>query len=359
MVCKLSTSLVCVISLTFTQALSAQVSESLKACTEIYKNSTHNYTDSQQQNVELSRSFSSFCKKDGSVSTSATGVGLSAIVYSIPFKFSVDHNTDEQKMEEFCKVGPSQYDSWSSGSQNDSVVVTEALSNFNACIALANSGLQFETSINQPATLSVSGSATAAFDGLLTSITYDPNTMTCSSADFDNRHRPTVYQGPVHLSTKQPFAFSCIKKKQTSADGKSSFYPRTTLTITAGGVSPLSIAFPSDTVNGYELASQAKIAVDTAVEQLASANAGLATQQQRADSLQNRLTGVTVSLHARAYGEKTGWGCGVDFDNRLKVDEATNCTGGAKVMTANDGRMWAGEKCGYHAIAYACVTIPQ
>ena len=358
MALKLSFPLVCVVSLSFTQASFAQVSEALRACTEIYKGSTHNYTESQRQDVELSRSFSSFCKKDGSVSTSATGLGLTAIISSIPFKFSGEHTSDEAKMEEFCQQGSTQFDAWSSGSANDTVVNTEALANFNACLSLANSGLSFSSSIIQPATLVVTGSASATFRSPLTSVAYDPSTMTCTSADFDPHHRSLTYHGSLHLPTDRPFTFTCIKKMKTAADGRSTFYPRTAVTITAGGVPPLAIAFPSEGLNGYELASQAKLAVEKAVGDLAITKAALAVQQQRADSLQSRLNGVTVNLYARAYGDKAGWGCGGDFNAHLQAEQAANCTGGSKLITA-DGPTWAGDSCGYHSIAYACLNVPK
>jgi hypothetical protein len=139
----------------------------LRACVDIYKGSTRDYSQAQQTNIELARSYSSFCKKDGSVNTSATGVGLEAIVEEIPFKFSFSNSSSQQKMEEFCKVGSSQYESWNSGSSASSTVVTDALSNFNSCVQLANSGLQLDVSINQPNTLVINGSASAAYSGFI------------------------------------------------------------------------------------------------------------------------------------------------------------------------------------------------
>jgi hypothetical protein len=360
---KLSVPLLPVIALTLTNVLSAQSpADALRACTEIYKNSTYNYSDTQQKNIELARSFNSFCKKDGSVSTSATSVGLSAIIYSIPFSFSYGSNTDSQRMEEFCKQGSTQYDSWSANSQNDSTVSVEALANFNSCVALANQGLSFNTSILQPATLVVSGSASATYrNGFLSAIQYDPTTMTCVSADFSRNNVSVPYQGAVHLSTNQPFTITCTKKPQPAADGHSTFYPRATLTISAGGLAPLAIVFPSDTLNGYELASQAKIAVAKAGGDLAIANNNLAASQNLATTLQNRLNGVSVQVTSHLMGDNASFGCWGSFGPRMQQEEAATCNGpGARIVTnSNNGDIHSGGACGYAALAYACLRIPQ
>ncbi|WP_423395003.1 hypothetical protein [Burkholderia sp. LMG 21824] len=342
-----------VIAAVVPQICSAQ-DDGLNACVEIYKNSTRDYSQAQQTNIELARSFNSFCKKDGTVNTSAAGVGLDAIVNSIPFKFSFSDSTNEQKMEEFCKVGASQYDSWNLNSSASSTVVTDALSNFNSCVDLAKAGLQLKVRLNQPDTLVVSGVASPAYTGFINSVAYDNTTMTCSSADFNDAHKPVTLRGPVHLSTKVPFSITCVKTKQRV--GGATFYQRTTLTIAASALSPLAIVFPSDTLNGYELASQASLAVSQAASEVAVAQAATAAQKQATDKLQNRLDGVTVSVYARdleahnCFGTGANWGKGLD-------QEVANTCGSRPHATATDS-LRGGGKCGYAAVAYACVNIP-
>ena len=213
----------------------------LQACTEVYKNSTNNLSQGQHTNVELARSFSSFCKSDGSVNTSASGVGLDAVVNSIPFSFSANSTTSSQRLTEFCKVGQTQYASWNSGSFASSSVVTEALSNFNSCVQLASSGLQLRVAINQPDSLTVSGFASPGYSGYLTSVAYDDQNMTCTSSNFEQGPQPQVLHGALNLKIGDPFAIVCIKKSQASQDGGSRYYPRTTLTLTASAVSPLAM----------------------------------------------------------------------------------------------------------------------
>jgi len=326
----------------------------LQACVEIYKNSTRDYSQTQQENVELARSFSSFCKKDGSVNTSATGVGLDAVVKAIPFKFSASNTSSQQKMEEFCKVGSSQYDSWSMGSTATSEVNTQALTNFNNCVQLANSGLQFRVSINQPNSLVINGFANAGYTGYISSVAYDSSTMTCSSADFNNAHRSVTLNGPVHLSTQNPFTITCTKQSQSQPDG-SSFYQRSTLTIGASAVSPLAIVFPSDTLNGYELASQARAAVARAATEVTEAQASTATQKQIADSLQNRLNGVSVSVYAYDLQDscfETGAAWGNGFRALVQKTCGTRPHG-------EGSNIRAGGTCGQGPVAFACVNIPQ
>jgi hypothetical protein len=326
----------------------------LQACVDIYKNSTRDYSEAQQNNVELVRSFSSFCKKDGSVNTSATGVGLEAIVKAIPFKFSFNNGTSEQKMEEFCKVGSNQFDSWSAASNASSVVVTGALANFNSCVDLARSGLHLRVAINQPDTLVVSGSADGAYKDFINSIVYDDSTMTCKSADFNSTHKSVAYSGPVHLSTANPFAITCIKKPQKKQDG-SMFYQRTTLTIAAGAVSPLAIVFPSDTLNGFELASQASQAVTQAVADLNQAQAATAAQKQVAETLQNRINGISVEVHAYDLVRNSCFGTGGDWGRGFGTVVAQTC--GNRIHNSAT-QLAPGGTCGIGAVALACVNIP-
>lgn len=343
----------CVITLA--QACFGQA-DALRACVEIYKNSTRDYSEAQHTNIELVRSFNSFCKKDGSVNTSASGVGLEAVVKAIPFKFSFSSSNDQQRLEEFCKVGSTQYDSWNMGSSASSTVVTNALSNFNGCIELANSGLHLKVSINQPDTLVVSGDASAGYSGFINSVAYDAKTMTCNSSDFNESHTPISLNGPVHLSTKHPFAITCTKIPQSQSNG-AKYYQRTTLTIAAGAVSPLAIVFPSDTLNGYELASQASSAVARAALEVTQAQAAAALQKQTADSLLNRINGITVSVYARDLAARGCFGTGANWGSGFEQEVARTC-GTRPHATAIDN-LHAGGQCGGAALAYACVNIPQ
>lgn len=354
---KLFTSLVCVM-LCF-PTMSFADDKALQACVEIYKNSTRDYSAAQQTNIELARSYSSFCEKDGSVNTSSTGIGLDAIVQSIPFKFSLNNNSSQQKLTEFCKVGSSQFDSWNLGSSSSSTVVTGALSNFNNCIQLANSGLQLSVSINQPGTLTVSGYSTATYSGFISSVAYDNTQMSCSSSDFNPLRKVQILNGPVHLSTKEPFAFTCTKKPQSTSDKKATYYPRTTLTIAAGAVPPLAIVFPSDSLNGYELSSQARQAVDQAASDVNQAKSDAATQKQLADTLQHRLTGVTATVFVHEVGDGTPWGCGPygrDWARGVHEEAARACGSNPVIFQSTDMR--AGGTCGYGATSFACVVVP-
>jgi hypothetical protein len=301
------------------------------------------------------------------VNASANSIGLDAIVESIPFSFSANSTTSQQKLTEFCKVGASQFDSWNSGGIATSTVVTDALSNFNNCVQLANSGLQLTVSMNQPDTLVVSGVASAAYSGEISSVAYDDQLMSCNSADFNLRHDPKTLHGPVHLKTSPPFSITCTKKPQRSLDQKSSYYPRTTLTIAAGAVNPLAIVFPSDTLYGYELASQARLAVSTATQKMNDAESSATTQKQRADTLQdsvnslkNRLNGVSVSVVTHELGSGTAWGCGPygsDWSRGLREEAQRVCGGNNFVLGSNNVR--GGGACGYGSIGFACIIVPQ
>lgn len=326
-----------------------------QACVDIYKNSTRDYTETQRTNLELARSFSSFCKRDGSVNTSATGVGLDAIVESIGAKFTFTGNSSQQRLEEFCKVGSSQFDSWNAASDASSTVVTGALSNFNACIDLARSGLHMRVVMNQPDTLIVSGSTDGSYTEFINSITYTESAMRCKSADWDIHHQPkTLPSGAAHLSAAKPFAITCVKIPHQKQDG-SRFYDRTTLTVSAGAVSPLAIVFPSDTLNGYELASQASRAVTHAIADLNQAQAESATQKKAAEVLQTRLNSISVEVHAFDIESNQCFGTGEKVGIGWAQTIARVC-GNRLHGEASD--VHSGGQCGKGAMALACVNIP-
>ncbi len=328
----------------------------LRSCVEVYKEATRNYSQAQQESLELARSFNSFCKKDGSVSTSASGVGLEAVVKAIPFKFSASDSNSQQRMEEFCKVGATSYDSWNTQSASSSTVVVEALTNYNNCVQLASSGLHLHVSLNQPDTLLVSGSADNTYDQFISSVAYDDNLMTCVSADFNRTNISQTVHGAVHLSAKKPFAITCTKKAQSVSDG-TKFFQRTTLSIASGGNDPLAIVFPSDTLNGFELASQSRIAVAQASADANRAQTTAASLLARGDHLQNQLNGVSVSVYARDLGASNCFGTGADWGSGFRQQVAGTC-GSRPSSTASDN-IHGGGACGQGAVAFACVNIPQ
>lgn len=331
----------------------------VQSCVDVYKNSTRNMSLSQQNNVELARSFSSFCKKDGSTNSSANGVGLDAVIESIPFKFSADSKNSSDKLVEFCRIGQSQFDSWSSSIFASSTVANEALSNFNNCIQLSNSGLQLSFVINQPNSLVVSGFPNAGYSGFFTSVAYDNQTMKCSSSDFNSQHQAKEINGSVHLKINEPFAITCIKEPQLANDGHTKYYPRTTLTLTAGAVSPLAIVFPSDTLGGYELASQAALAVAQATNEVSVAKSEADNQKQLVNSLQHRISGVTTSITTHELGSGTAWGCGPygsDWGRALTEEAQRICGANKFVIGSNNVR--TGGQCGFGSIGFACVFVP-
>ncbi|GJE14796.1 hypothetical protein [Methylobacterium longum] len=331
-----------------------------KACTDVYKNSTRNFSELEQNKVELARSYSSFCKRDGSVNTSASGIGLEAVVKAIPFKFSATSSNSSQKLEEFCKVGQSQFDSWNSSNFASSSVATDALSNFNNCMQIANSGLQLTFSINQPSNLVVSGYANAGYSGHITSIAYDDQNMECTSADFNSEHKSEKLYGAAHIKISDPFAITCTKKSSLAADGSTRYYPRTTLTLTASAVSPLAIVFPSDTLNGFELSSQAGLAVAQASSEVAAAKSALSAQTQISDSLQKRIDGVDVTVTTHELGSGTSWGCGpygADWGRGI-LEEAQKVCGSNKFKLGSNN-VRGGGTCGYGSIGFSCVIVPK
>jgi opacity protein-like surface antigen len=336
----------------------AAFADAVQACTDIYKNATHDFSQVDITNTELARSFDSFCESDGSVSTKATGIGLEAVVKSIPFKFSFSSTSDDQKLTEFCKVGKTQHDTWNSSHTISSTVVAAALSNFNSCIQLANSGLQLAVAINPPASLVVSGSPSNGYAGFLSSIAYDETEMTCVSADFGNG-KSQKYHGPVHLSAAKSFALTCTKTKSVSKDGQSTYFPRTNLTIAATGVSPLAIVFPSDTLNGYELASQAQASVAQAATAYTKANADLIAEHKTSETLRQRLGGVSSTIVVHSFGSGFPWGCGPsngDWGGDIQKEAAAAC--GANKYTVASSEVRSGGHCGYGVIGYACTIVP-
>ena len=161
-------------------------------------------------------------------------------------------------------------------------------------------------------------------------------------------------KGPVHLGTKVPFAITCIKKRQRV--GSATFYQRTTLTIAASGASPLAIVFPSDTLNGYELASQASLAVSQAASDVNVAQAATAAEKQIADQLQNRLNGVTVSVYARDLEAHNCFGTGSQWGNGFDREVSNTC--GSRPSAKAVDNLHPGGTCGQAAVAFACANIP-
>ena len=133
------------------------------------------------------------------------------------------------------------------------------------------------------------------------------------------------------------------------------FYQRTTLTIAAGAVSPLAIVFPSDTLNGFELASQASQAVAQAVADLNLAQAATAAQKQRADTLQNRIDGISVEVHAYDLVRNSCFGTGGDWGRGFGTVVAQTC--GNRIHNSAS-QLVGGGACGIGAVALACVNIP-
>lgn len=354
---KLQVAVILIVAL---PSMSSANEAAIQACTDIYKNSTRNISDVEYNNLEMARSYSSFCKTDGSVNTSASGIGLDAVVKSIPFKFSAESKNNTERLTEFCKIGRSQFDTWSQSRIALSVVANDALTNFNNCIRIANSGLNLTFSINQPDTLVVSGFASAGYSGAITSVAYDEQGMTCNSANFNAEKKSEEIRGAVNIKISEPFAITCMKKPQIAGDGQTKFYPRTTLTLTASAVNPLAIVFPSDILNGFDLASQAGLAVAQAATEVSTAKAETAEQRLRADAFERRLSGVTAQVTTHEFGDGTAWGCpqgSSDWGFHLHAEAKRVCGENPYVVGSNNVR--SGNTCGYGSNGFACVIIPK
>lgn len=229
---------------------SSAYAQSFSHCESVYQSATRNISFTETSYSSLNTIYDQYCSSTGERKSGTTGVGVEAVVKSIPISFTGSHASDEEKLTSFCKTYNSvRYTTTASSAYQDSVV-NEALKSFNQCIDISRKNIVIE--VSQPT------GTTAAFSFRFGSdVNYElqgvllGGNITCSSA-FDSNDVRNVDE-TTHQKVSKNFSINC-KRQPIDRSGGGKYYPKTSV-ILSSNVGPYTAVFPADEVLDIEYAS--------------------------------------------------------------------------------------------------------
>lgn len=210
-------------------------SSAQEICTGILSYTGRDISAEAQQNSTAESLYSSHCEGSSARKGSSTSVGLEAVVKAIPIKFSFGGATNEERLNNFCKVYNSNLALYNAQKKDSSIVVRKALDAFNTCVSLVGKGPQFAPQIGKTA-IQVGikrGDEEVYVDG----VSYNHDALDCRfSAEDKKGPSVTADNDTVRKLDTSFINLRCERKAQDKAGVK--VYPPTDLSISTnrGGI---------------------------------------------------------------------------------------------------------------------------
>ena len=168
------------------------------------------------------------CEGSTSRRSSTTSIGLEAVVKAIPIKFNFGGTSDEDKLNNFCKVYSSKRAEFSSEKIDRSTVVREALSAFNRCIELSVKGIYFNPKFGR--TSFVVDVRRGSDDASIAGVTYDSALLTCRLPPTSSAGATVANKDSVRVLDGNYLPITCERTPITRPSGERN-YPRAEVTI--------------------------------------------------------------------------------------------------------------------------------
>lgn len=357
---------VCLVSIALAVALSsgkASGQDYAQICASVYQNAVRNFSLDQQTEASLSYYYNLHCEENGEVRRLSGSASLGFTIEAIPFDFSADASSDEERMQQFCRAGFEQNGFSSASTTVRDVVVSDALDSFNQCMALSTNGIVITHQEAEPYSVTVIGRLTSTgLDARLESVTYDSDDMTCTSNSFSEDLSQIVLDGTQGYELDRDFVITCIREGVEEADQV--FFPRTTLQL-ATNFGPYTIVLDPDAALGFNLATRAQVMYETAMGErnelrglLDSATAEITNLTSQNSTLRSRLANPNISIHTFGTGEYDRTWFRPRHDPRWgpsPEERADALCGDAhhELFLISDR---AGDCCGYAEYVVACVS---
>ncbi|RYG89902.1 hypothetical protein EU803_14860 [Loktanella sp. IMCC34160] len=328
-------------------------------CGDVYLNAIRNVTISTRDRSTNSFYFNLYCERDGSIKSGSFIGGMNFPIEGIPIGVSSDGSWDQNELRQFCSVGAEQSYYEASDLTYGSFVVTDALTSFNQCLYLQGERLIVSHQEAPPAGFVIFGEFTSpTVRAQILSIDYDPDELSCTSTSFSaNGSREDIDGNRVYDPNGENFSISCTRTKHTFEDRE--FYRRTWF-LMATSLGPYTVMVPEDTHLGFELASHAEAAFDSAITERNNAIAAMDTALSQVQALQQRIRTIQPQVFRAYQGDShehhaNGQACPQNGGPNMSTYMPTLCPVGTRATGYTVAGSTTGGKCGNNWFTITCL----
>jgi hypothetical protein len=110
-------------------------------CRAVITDGLREYSVSNDSLSYLNTVFDKYCDRSGSTKTAGVGVGIDAVIKSIPVKFTGNYSSNEEGWRSFCRNYSSETALQTNRNNYQERIVERAYDSFDSCIALAAAGI--------------------------------------------------------------------------------------------------------------------------------------------------------------------------------------------------------------------------
>ena len=243
-------------------------------------------------------------------------------------------------------------------------MVSDALSSFNECLALAKDDLIITHTVSPPFGVIISGTFTNATANIaLDSVLLESDKITCTSTNFsEDGTAEIIDDGQGYPLNNDNFSIACTRTPVPTGDG-GVYYPETSISLSTTA-SDYVVRLRDETHLGFAMASDAQAAHDNVMNLLNQAIADREALTNQVNTLSSRIDSLNASVSGteiRRYyqgdnpanvGRDTWTNCGPTVNDSL-ISSA--CRGGYAMRDNRVVMSTPGGPCGHTVWAVACV----
>ncbi|MBM3114903.1 hypothetical protein [Jeongeupia naejangsanensis] len=335
-------------------------------CLVAYKDQLSNIDINIQKLAIKNQYFNKFCKSDGSINESDTGLGVAAIVASVPISAQFAFSSKDQTVSQFCSDTAKSSDVYSYKDTYTKTSMDYAQKNFNQCLEISKQNLVVTYTYTPPNVLTIIGRNNNGYmEVQVDDIEFDKSKLKCTT--------PRAYLWPKELEPKsavvkfdRDFSINCVRVPDSPSGGS---YSAATLVLTIGraGVStPYEIYLPQDKYLGPALQSTAKTEIDRLQKRVDDSEKSVSLLTESNQILGRKVKDMTIKeirpFYVGEYGRNLAgpkFYCGADGGipgNEAMIENLGKEVCGKTMKGGGVQRLnyFNGNKCGYSEYIVRC-----
>ncbi|WP_441229412.1 hypothetical protein AB7828_03540 [Tardiphaga sp. 215_C5_N2_1] len=295
-----------VVAFLFSAVITPAFSQSI--CTGLLTYTGRDLSTEVRENSIAASIYSEHCEGNTSKKSNSTNVGLEAVVKAVPVKFSFGGSSNEEKLNNFCKVYDQRRAEFSSEQIDRSTVVRSSLEAFNTCIRLAASDIYFNPLIGK--TNVAIDIKRGGEDAAIVGVHYDNSLVTCNLPAEDGKGPAVVADKNINRALKTAYLPLACERLAQPGPGGTKLYPAVEITV-ATSRGTLLLPVGADAAMPIQYASE----IGERIKQLETGIAKAGSRKMSCDLVQNVGTGhypmVEAKIPASALNNSvlTGGGC--------------------------------------------------
>ncbi|RWQ04063.1 hypothetical protein [Mesorhizobium sp.] len=322
-----------------------------QTCEAVYQDAVRDLSFTQRDFETLHSVFDHHCKASGEVNSTNIDTSAGFPIEGIPVEFTGNFASNQQKIENFCKLYKEVRFSDERVEIRKSTVVVDALASYNECKKIEKAtGIVITHAFSNPDAVAINIKLLGRDSKLRVQGVATKN-ITCRSSEQAWIFSSGELSETSDFEVTSDFAILCTRTGK-AVEGGGTEYDPATITI-ATNIAPYTIGLPQDKVYSNHLASQATEQIESlekTVEKLTGSN-------QELSELAERVKKMTITNHPVILGNAHPGGGGKWFPCDQNMDVATKqlCEG-AELSAWKTIGVQSGCGCGCTRLTVTCVN---